>query len=630
MESIEAKISRNVLKLLAPPPDLKVSEWADKERRLSSEASAEPGKWDTSRAPYQRGMLDAINEPGIFKVVIMSSAQVGKTELDLNIIGYFIHQDPSPMLLVQPTLDLAEAFSKDRLAPMIRDTPALHGKVQDARSRDSGNTLLHKTFPGGHITMAGANSPASLASRPVRIVILDETDRYPHSAGAEGDPVKLAQKRATTFFNKILIENATPTIEGASRIAQSFEESDKRYFYVPCPLCNKKQVLKWPQFRFDKELVGDKVAAINVRYVCEFCEGEFNDSHKHRMLRQGEWIPTSTSRGVAGFHIWEGYSPWVKWEQIANEFLEASKSAESLKVWVNTSLGETWKEKGEAPDWKRLYDRRELYERNKVPEQVVFLTCGADVQANRIEAEIVGWAKDKQSWSIDYRILEGDTSKDEVWDKLTEVLYEVWPHSTGLNMQIRMLALDTGFNTQKAYNWARTHQAKRVMATKGTDGAAVMLDRPRLVDINLKGKKVKRGVNLWMIGVSIAKSELYGWLRLEKPLDNEPFQHGYCHFPEYGDDFFKQLTAESLQARVVKGRKRYEWVKIYERNEALDCRVLNRVAAARIGIDIMTEHQWQMLQSRMGQTFPTKSSPDPNAPAAPATPKKKRDSSFWD
>ena len=205
MRTVERKTVRlfkRIATVLSPPPELTVSQWADEYRRLSPEASAEPGRWNTDRAPYQREIMDAINDARCEEVIIMSSAQVGKTELILNIIGYYIDYDPSPILVLQPTRDMAETFSKDRLAPMLRDTPALKGKVKDARSRDSGNTILHKTFPGGHITMVGANSAAGLASRPIKIVLMDEVDRYPASAGTEGDPIKLAEKRTTTFWNR--------------------------------------------------------------------------------------------------------------------------------------------------------------------------------------------------------------------------------------------------------------------------------------------------------------------------------------------------------------------------------------------------------------------------------------------
>ena len=209
LTNLKKAIQEQMKKRLKPPPKLTISEWADEYRKLSPESSAEPGSWNTSRAEYQRGIMDALSDPYIETVVVMSSAQVGKTEILNNAVGYFISQDPSPMLVVQPTLDMAQTWSKDRLAPMLRDTPILSGLVKDPRSRDSGNTTLHKVFPGGHVTACGANSPSSLASRPVRNVFCDEVDRYPVSAGTEGDPVSLAKKRSATFWNRKIDRKST-------------------------------------------------------------------------------------------------------------------------------------------------------------------------------------------------------------------------------------------------------------------------------------------------------------------------------------------------------------------------------------------------------------------------------------
>ena len=311
-----------------------VSQWADEFRRLSAESSSEPGKWVTDRAPYQRGMMDAVNEAGVKEVVFMTSSQIGKTEILNNIVGYFAHQDPSPMLLIQPTLDMAETWSKDRLAPMIRDTTELFEIFGDPRSRDSNNTLLHKKFAGGHITMAGANSPASLASRPIRIVLLDEEDRYPHSAGTEGDPGSLAQKRTTTFWNRLLVTVSTPTIESESKIEARYNQSDQRKYYVPCPECGGFQVLTWAHIKFDKK------KPETTYYECEHCKAELRDSDRVWMIARGEWKAEAAFNGIAGFHLSELYSPWVKWSDTVENFLKAKRLPETLKVWVNTSLDE--------------------------------------------------------------------------------------------------------------------------------------------------------------------------------------------------------------------------------------------------------------------------------------------------
>jgi phage terminase large subunit GpA-like protein len=632
MESIDRELTRRVVKSLAPPPKLTVSQWADAERRLSPESSAEPGRWNTNRAPFQRAIMDSVSDESTYKVVWKASAQVGKTEFILNVIGYFVDQDPAPMLIVLPTLELAEAVSKDRIAPMIRDTPALTDKVKDPRARDSGNTLLHKKFPGGQMTLAGANSPSSLASRPVRMVLCDEVDRYPISAGSEGDPTKLAQKRANTFHNRIFIETATPTVEGASKIDASYQESDRRRYYVPCPLCEKKQVLEWPQIKFDRAESG---APTNVRYTCSHCTGEFDDSRKDWMLLNGEWIAEAPFRGIAGFHISELYSPWKKWAEVVTDFLDAKSDPQKLKVWTNTSLGETWKEKGEAPEWKRIYDRREKFPQNQIPKEVVFLTAGVDVQKDRLEVEIKGWGRDKQNWSIDHRIYSGDTTDESdtgVWRHLDALLAETWRHPNEVDLPIRVLAIDSGFNTQRVYNWARRHPVTRVMVVKGTDNSAVLLNTPTAVDVAGKGKRIRRGMRLWTLGVGIAKSELYALLRLESPIGDAPFPPGYCHYPEYGEEWFKQLTAESLSKRTVKGFSRYEWVKDRDRNEALDLHVYNRSAAAMIGLDRFSPGQWDQEVLNIGGSVSVHAQP-PQPKKAEGTPPvdstPRRNGSFW-
>ena len=376
------------------PPKLTISQWADLYRYLSPEASAEPGKYLTSRAEYQRGIMDAFSAPEVERIVVMSSAQVGKTEILNNIVGYFIDQDPSTILNLQPTLEMAQTWSKDRLAPMVRDNECLAKKVRSSKSKDSDNTILHKLFPGGHITMVGANSPAGLASRPIRIVLCDEVDRYPLSAGAEGDPVNLAIKRTTTYWNKKIGLFSTPTIKGISRIEKAFLESDQRYYFVPCPHCGVYQRLRWGQVKYSKDNVKEAF------YECEHCGGHLSDSDRYRAIAKGYWEAQTEFKGVAGFHLNELYSPWRKISDIVKDFLEAKDKPDTLKTWVNTSLGETWEEAGEALDPDSLEARTEDYK--KIPKGGVVLTAGVDTQDDRLEVEITAWGKGEESWLVDY------------------------------------------------------------------------------------------------------------------------------------------------------------------------------------------------------------------------------------
>ena len=383
---------RRAMAVFRPPPRLTVSQWADRHRQLSREASSEPGQWKTSRAEYQRAILDAISDPLTHTVVVMSAAQVGKSELLLNGIGFHISQDPAPILFLQPTVEMAETFSKDRVAPLVRDTPCLTSLVSDAKAKDGGNTVLHKTYLGGHLTMAGANSPASLASRPIRVLFCDEVDRYPPSAGAEGDPVTLAKARTKTFWNRVIVLTSTPTIKGVSRIEQAYEESDRRIYEVPCPHCGTVQQLLWSRVIWPAGRPADAA------YHCAECGAAWTDAQRCVAVRKGSWTARAQFRGVAGFHLNELYSPWSRVADIARSFIEAkeSRSQERMRAWINTTLGETWEQDGERVDEGSIAARMEQWEGE--PDSVLFRTAGVVVQDDRLEVEVVGWGRDEESW----------------------------------------------------------------------------------------------------------------------------------------------------------------------------------------------------------------------------------------
>ena len=568
MNSQIQKLIRKTLRAFKPPPDLKVSDWADQDRKLSPEASAEPGQWITSRAEYQRGIMDAFSDPSVEMVVVMSSAQVGKTEILNNVIGFHVAQDPSPMLVVQPTLDMAQTWSKDRLAPMLRDTPALQGLVKDPRARDSGNTTLHKIFPGGHITACGANSPSSLASRPVRVVLCDEVDRYPVSAGSEGDPVSLARKRASTFWNRRIGLFSTPTNKGNSRIEAAFEESDKRLYFVPCPHCKHEQSLKWSSVQWEQ----DKPET--AQYACEECGSLWTDAERVRAIRHGKWSPTSEFKRVAGFHLSGLYSPWTPLDVAVREFLEAKKQPATLRVWVNTYLGETWEEQGEQVDDYAIAERREPFGET-LPMEVVLLTAGVDVQDDRLEVEIVGWGRDDESWSIDYRTVYGDPSSPSVWQDMDSILSQQFEREDDSILMVRAACVDSGgHHTNSVYNYVRPREGKRIFAIKGVGGEGKPL-------VGKPGRNNIGKIKLFPIGVDTAKDVLFSRMRIVEP------GPGYMHFPlSRSDEYFRQLTAEKLVTRYHKGFARREWVKIRPRNEALDVRVYAMAALGILNLNI--------------------------------------------
>lgn len=598
MKSQAKQTLHQAAKILLPPPKLTLVEWADNYRILSRESSSEPGPWETNRVEVARGPMLAVTDSRVHTITVMACTQLLKTELINNIVGYFIHLDPSPLIVMQPTEKLARAWSQDRLDKMIRDTPVLAEQFEN-KTRDASNTILHKEFPGGHITVVGANAPSDLASRPVRVVLCDETDKYPVSAGKEGDPIKLISERSTTFWNALKVHVCSPTIEGRSRIQSEYEMSDQRIYEVPCPHCKNRQELKWSQVKWEDN---DPNTA---EYFCEKCGEAWTETDRLDAIQCGTWRATAPFHGHAGFRVNKLASPWEALSKIVEKFLDSKREPEKLKVFINTQLAETWKEKGDAPEWQRIYERREPYAIGSVPDGVVFLTAGVDVQEKRIEVEVVGWGKDKQSWSIQEYIFEGNTASEgdevhgEVWKKLDGLLGETWETKDGHQLPISVMAVDSGYQTQTVYNWCRKHPINRVIAIKGSDRQTILMNHGSLVDVK-KGHRIsRRAFKVFTLGVNILKTELYGWLRLPMPIGNETFPPGYCHFPEYADEFFQQLTAETLVKKVVNGQPNFHWEKTRERNEALDRRIYARAAASYFGMDRFREQQWAQISSHL-------------------------------
>lgn len=573
----------NFFQGLRPIERITVSEWADKYRFLSPISSAEPGRYRTNRTPYLRDIMDCLSAHDPHKkIVFVKAAQIGGTEAAANFVGYCMHIAPSPIMFVQPTDEMVKRLSKGRIDPLIEMCPELKQRVAPSKSRDSNNTITQKSFSGGVLIFAGANSAAGLRSVPIRDLILDEVDAYPQDLDGEGSPIDLATARTRTFPNRKVFMLSTPTIEGASAIAHEFAETDQNYYHVPCPFCGGMQPLVFANLKWDDG------KPETVKYKCAHCGELIAERHKVEMFANGQWVPSkleNVSREVIGFHLNSLYSPygWHKWEQIIRDFLAAKDNPSKLKVFVNTTLGETWAEKGEAPPFKNLYNRREQYKTNMIPADVCFLTAGVDVQRDRLELEIVGWCADKRSYSIDYRALEGDTAGVKVWNELANIVNERWPRKDGMEFPIRLMAVDSGYNTTHVYTFCRRFGVDRVIPIKGQDTLGMAVSPPKSVDITKAGKRVGK-MRQWNIGVSFMKSELYACLRLEKDSDGTP-PPNYCHFPEYDEHYFRGITAEEQVKKIVRGYSKWQWVKRYERNEPLDCRIYARAAAVIIGLD---------------------------------------------
>ncbi|TAN58703.1 MAG: phage terminase large subunit family protein [Magnetospirillum sp.] len=593
---------------LRPDPLLTVSEWADRHRVLSSRASAEPGRYRTGRTPYLREIMDCLSPSHpCRRVVFMKGAQVGATEAGNNFLGFIIHHAPGPVLAVQPTVEMAKRNSRQRIDTLIDESPILRERVKPARSRDAGNTMLSKDFPGGTLVMTGANSAVGLRSMPARYLFLDEVDAYPASADEEGDPVALACARMATFAHRakaFLV--STPTIRGLSRIEREFEASDQRRFFVPCPHCGEMQWLKFERLKWDKG------QPASVHYLCEACDQPITESAKATMLAAGIWRATAVAEdpGTVGFHISALYSPpgWQSWESIARLWEAAQGSDDALRVFRNTVLGETWVESGEAPDWQRLYDRRETWTNGTVPAGGLFLTAGADVQKDRVEIDVWAWGRNLESWLVDHIVIDGGPEHAETWAALERVLGQTWTHASGAALKIARLAIDSGYEASAVYTWGRRMGVGQVSPIKGVEGfnRSSPVSGPTLVDATEGGKKVRRGARLWTVAVSTFKSETYRYLRLERPTDEDlaegvRFPAGTVHLPSWADsEWCKQFVAEQLV--TVKNRRGFtklEWQKLRERNEALDCRVYARAAAWIAGSDRWSEAKWRDLEAQL-------------------------------
>jgi len=576
-----------------------VSEWADAHRILPASTSSEHGPWRTSRVPYLKDIMDALSPSSPWRtVVLMKGSQVGGSECGFNWIGFTIDVSPAATMIVMPTKELMETTSKMRIDPMIDACPSLRRKVSEAKSRDSNNTMRMKAFPGGLLAMVGANATSGLRSLPISKLMMDEVDDYPVNVRGQGDVVTLAKARTRTFKDAKIFICSSPTLAGTSRIEPAYDNTQKMRLYVPCPHCGGYQVLKWSQIKWDKG------APEKAWYVCEFCSACIQNHEKTEMLARYEWRPDVPDYhgDSIGFHLPSFYSPvgMYSWGQIAVDWVEAGHDENKLKAIKNTVFGETWKPIGEVPEWELLFKRREEYARNEVPGGGLFLTAGADVQQDRIHAEVVAWGRGKESWSVDELVFPGDTSDENgpAWKALDQLLDSSFQHESGMSLTIRCLAIDSSYNTQGVYNWCRKHSMDRVIPVKGMSSLPVLIGQPKAVDVYQGGRRRRKGIQLWGVGVDIAKTELYGWLRMSKP-EGGAAAPGYCHFPAtYEEEWFRQLTGEQLQQRVVRGgRMTYEWVKIRDRNEALDTRVYARAAASMKGIDKFEPKHWAILET---------------------------------
>lgn len=568
-----------------PPEPLTVSQWAEKHRVLSRESTAEAGPWRNARTPYLVGPMDAFNDPRVREIAIVAPSQVGKSELELNMIGYIIDQDPGSTLYIQPNLDDAKKFSRLRIAPMLRDSPRLRNKVAEIKSRDSGNTVLQKTFPGGMLTIVGSQSPSALASTPARYVLGDEVDRWALSAGTEGDPWSLAAARTTTYYNAKMVAVSTPTIKGFSGIEKLYNNGTQERWCSQCPDCGEWNSIDFDDIKFDFDTIkAGKTTTYKVNSV-GWCCPSCGCIHSEETMRgqPARWIatnPDAVSHGRRSFWINAFSSPWRAWDAIVLSFLESRKDPEKLKVFYNTVLGDLWEDRGDLMDEDEMLARREDYGTREdgtpieLPEGVLVLTCGVDTQDDRLEYEVVGHGHYGETWGIKKGIIMGDPGYDEPWERLDEVISHTYKFANGRGLSISMTFVDSGgHKTQSVYQQCRARLQRRVFAIKGQGGDGIPFTKPpSKVKIVVNGRAIGQ-TWLYSIGVDAGKADIMGSLKVQEPGPK------FCHFPR-GEDrgydmaFFNGLLSEKLVMKSERGRTRWAWEKLkgHERNEALDCR----------------------------------------------------------
>lgn len=555
MNSLLDKIIRSALEAAIPQTSLTVSRWAENYRYVSAERSARPGRWSNDLLPFLNEIMDEASNPATNRIIFQKSSQVGGSECLNNILGYRIHIDPTMMMYVAETETKAKAWAFESFDTMVSATPVLSDLVAVNQAQSRENNYRRKKFRGGLLTIAFASSPAELSSRPVEVICLDEVDAM--VATNEGNPVALAEARTKTFneTRKIILVSS-PRLKETSIIEREYLASDQRQYFVPCPDCKEFQTLKWAQVFWEEN---PKEAC----YICEHCGVMIDHSNKEEMLSKGKWIAGEKFTGIAGFKINELYSPFTTWGDMAADFLEAKKFRDTLQVFVNTRLGETWEDEGDKLEFDDISFKREEYEW-QVPTGVLILTAGVDVQGDRLECEIVGWGIDNESWSIEHKVIYGSPSLPSTWDLLADFLQTEFDSPRGA-MKVLSVCIDSGgHHSEMVYKFTKANAGRRWFAVKGWN----ISGKPLIAKPSLVGKQK---VKLFMVGTDAAKDEIFSFLRVEK--EGSP---GYCHFPhDREESYFKQLCSEKKITKYVQGVARQTYVKIKEgmRNEALDLRV---------------------------------------------------------
>lgn len=590
---------------IRPDPVITFTEWADTHFSLPRESSSEYGPFRSSRTPFVREILDELSPTSPTQIVVLQKpTQLAATTIGLIFLCAMMDISPGPALFIGITDSKTRSFSRKKLTPAIKATKRLRGKIREPRMKDSGNTILEKTFPGGNLLLAGSNSGASYRSESIKYLVLDDFDGFSLDIDQEGSPDKLADRRTGTFPDRKIYINSTPTIKGASNIERAYERSSQGEFHVPCPHCGHFQYLQWGGrdadfgIKFTRDASG---LVTDAWYVCEACHGRIDEHEKSTFLEAGKYVHRYPERPIRGFRYNALYTPlgWVNtWKYIAQEFLDAVEKLRrgdpaDFKVWLNTMMAECYEPAGDQVAWENLSARAEQYPMLKVPRKGLILTCGVDTQDDRLAVKIMAWGRGEESWLVYWGELIGDPEYPEVWAQLDILLSQTYEHEAGAHLSIFSTGIDSGgHRTNAVYNYCRTRASMGVFALRGaSQPGKPILSRPTLQDVTWKGRKIEKGVQLWVIGTEIVKGALSSRLKVQMP------GPGYVHFPVgMPDEYYLQLTGEALVTTYNKGVPKSEWKQKRARIEAWDCYVYSFAAAVKAGINRMTDSAWDEIE----------------------------------
>jgi terminase, large subunit len=590
--------------VLAPPPLLSLSSWAADYARLPAGQNAMPGKFEAFE--YQREIMDSITDPRVRQVTLMKSARIGFTRVLDHCIGYYVHQDPAPILMVLPRVEDAEDYSRSEILPMLTDTPCLSEIMGDVKSRDANQRILKRTFRNGaSIALVGANSPAGFRRISARIVLLDEIDGYPLEAGIEGDQVALATKRAETFWNKKVVLGSTPLLKYQSRIEKAFLEGDQRRFFVACPGCGHEQTLRWENLHWDKTGIGEHLPN-TAHFVCERNGCIIQEADKPAMIARGKWIAEKPFDGHASYRLWAAYSlfPNASWKNIVSDFLVAHKDPILLRTFVNITRGETWEERGTGRPWEELQARARSssYARGTVPKGACLLFIGIDCQIDRVEWQLVGRGPEHRKYVVDYGTIGRPIAEADCQRALGELLGRRWKNYCGLMMPLTVAAIDAGFETDTVLEFCRRYGANKIIATRGVAGDFT----PRLAKVrrerdSKRGTLLKYRNNFFNVGVNTLKTGLY--LDLSKDDSAAP---GYISFPNDCEDrYFQELVSETRVAIKKMGQITWQWTKPdRQANECLDTFIYSMAAQVKYGCSWISSDRWAELEAQCAGTPP--------------------------